>query len=383
MVMANSVAGENQKVYDAIVIGGGFFGSVISLYLARTKGLKNISLIEQSGSLLSRASAKNQARVHHGYHYPRNFNTAYRSKINYPRFELDWSFAVSHHHQKLYGIPRSGSNISAQFFVGFAERLGAELVSAPAHIKKSFNNSIIKDVYVATEAVFDASLLSDYLYGEISKSHVELMLNNKVTEMHRAKNQPFIDLIVKDTNLKSRNLRAKKIFNCTYSNLNTLSGDFTGVRVGLKHEICEMALMKLPEELAGYGVTIMDGPFFSIMPYPSRKAHTLSHVRYTPHTSWQDRKDISPYERLDGYSQETRHQLMVRDVCRYIPSMLHAKYLDSIFEVKTVLTRNEMDDGRPILFEESLDVPNCYSVLGGKLDNVYDVLDKIGELNFT
>lgn len=74
---------------------------------------------------------------------------------------------------------------------------------------------------------------------------------------------------------------------------------------------------------------------------------------------------------------------MVRDVCRYIPSMLHAKYLDSIFEVKTVLTRNEMDDGRPILFEESLDVPNCYSVLGGKLDNVYDVLDKIGELNFT
>jgi hypothetical protein len=68
---------------------------------------------------------------------------------------------------------------------------------------------------------------------------------------------------------------------------------------------------------------------------------------------------------------------MVRDVGRYIPSMLAARHVDSLYEVKTVLTKNEVDDGRPILFEKHATLPGCYSVLGGKIDNIYDVLEKL------
>jgi hypothetical protein len=39
--------------------------------------------------------------------------------------------------------------------------------------------------------------------------------------------------------------------------------------------------------------------------------------------------------------------------------------------------KNEGDDGRPILFEKHLEMPGCYSVLGGKIDNIYDVLEKL------
>ena len=49
-----------------------------------------------------------------------------------------------------------------------------------------------------------------------------------------------------------------------------------------------MALVEPPAELGGAAVTVMDGPFFSLMPYPSRGLFTLSHVRYTPHCSWHD-----------------------------------------------------------------------------------------------
>lgn len=61
---------------DAIIIGGGFYGAAIAIYLAKERGLKRIMLIEREPALLKRASYNNQARVHNGYHYPRSFTTA-------------------------------------------------------------------------------------------------------------------------------------------------------------------------------------------------------------------------------------------------------------------------------------------------------------------
>ena len=136
-------------------------------------------------------------------------------------------------------------------------------------------------------------------------------------------------------------------------------------------------LMQAPEALKDVGVTVMDGPFFSMMPFPARGLHALSHVRYTPHFSWKDERGIDPYKKLDEYDRATRVDRMVRDVGRYLPAALDAKYVKSLFEVKTVLVKNEGDDGRPILFEKHTELPGCYSVLGGKIDNIYDVLEKL------
>jgi hypothetical protein len=138
-----------------------------------------------------------------------------------------------------------------------------------------------------------------------------------------------------------------------------------------------MALMQVPPVLAGLGVTVMDGPFISMLPFSARGLHTLSHVRYTPHLHWNDAPGIDPYQILNDYTRATRVDRMVRDVGRYLPAMLEAKYVESLFEVKTILVKNEGDDGRPILFEKHLELPGCYSVLGGKIDNIYDVLEKL------
>ncbi len=164
-----------------------------------------------------------------------------------------------------------------------------------------------------------------------------------------------------------------------YSGLNQFAGDFPGTKTGLKHEITEMALMQAPPALAGLGVTVMDGPFFSMMPFPARNLHTLSHVRYTPHLHWSDELGIDPYRKIAEYERATRVDRMVRDVGRYMPTIRDAKYADSLFEVKTVLVKNEGDDGRPILFERHLELPGCYSILGGKIDNIYDALEKLDE----
>jgi hypothetical protein len=126
----------------------------------------------------------------------------------------------------------------------------------------------------------------------------------------------------------------------------------------------------------------MDGPFFSMMPFPARGLHTLSHVRYTPHSSWMDAPGEDPYRRLSEYPRDSRVDRMVRDVGRYFPAVYDARYVESLFEVKTVLVKNEGDDGRPILFEKYAASDGLYSILGGKIDNIYDVLEKLDAETF-
>jgi len=114
-----------------------------------------------------------------------------------------------------------------------------------------------------------------------------------------------------------------------------------------------------------------------MMPFPARGLHTLSHVRYTPHFSWSDDPQVDPYAQLDDYDRATRVDRMIRDASRFMPSVASARYVDSLFEVKTVLVKNEGDDGRPILYERHQALPGCFSILGGKIDNIYDVLEKL------
>ena len=135
--------------------------------------------------------------------------------------------------------------------------------------------------------------------------------------------------------------------------------------------------MKVPELLQNYGITVMDGPFFSLTPFPARGMHTLSHVRYTPHFTLNPSVHPSPYECLDEYAKQTRFDRMKRDASRYMPSLDRLAYEESLFEVKTVLVKNETDDGRPILFERHATIPGCYSILGGKLDNIYDIYARL------
>ena len=174
----------------------------------------------------------------------------------------------------------------------------------------------------------------------------------------------------------SQTTTASRVFNCTYSSLNTLLANSHASLVPLKRELTELALVKSPPELEGIGVTVMDGPFFSLMPYPARPGLcTLSHVRYTPHCAWHDVPGAPPLdgvELLDGYA--TRFPHMVRDAARFLPGIAGATYVDSLWEIKAIMPRSEQDDSRPILFRESPEIPGLFSVLGAKIDSAYDVV---------
>lgn len=364
---------------DAVIIGGGFYGSAIAVYLARQRGLKRIILVEREKALLQRASYSNQARVHNGYHYPRSFTTAYRSRINLPRFIQDWPQAVKTDFTKLYAIARRNSKVTGKQFERFCQEIGASVRPAQGHLAQLFEPRLIESVYEVEEYAFDTTQLAAWAMRELEQAGIELRLESSVTDIFR---DPAGLAVRLDHAGMPETISCRYVFNCTYSGLNQFKGDFHGTQTQLKQEITEMALMQMPPALEQVGITVMDGPFFSMMPFPARDLHTLSHVRYTPHLNWEDGPDLNPYQKLDDYQRETRVERMMRDVQRYLPAIQDARHIDSLFEVKTVLVKNEGDDGRPILFEKHPELPGCFSVLGGKIDNIYDVLEKLGEEPF-
>ena len=170
------------------------------------------------------------------------------------------------------------------------------------------------------------------------------------------------------------------MFNATYSNMNYMLSNSELPLIPLKHEITEMCLIEAPKEFRKAGVTVMCGPFFSMMPFPSMGCHTLSHVRYTPHGEWYD-EGISvqgqSYSALERYEKKSNFKKMIKDAARYMPCISRAIYKDSLWEVKTVLPKNESNDGRPILYKKDWGLEGFDCVMGGKIDNVFDMLDEL------
>jgi len=368
----------HETSQDAVILGGGFYGVAIAIYLAKQRNFKRVVILEKELDLLKRASFNNQARVHNGYHYPRSFTTAFRSRINLPKFVCEWPNAIERNFTKIYAIARQNSKVSPRQFVRFCAEIGARIELADSRLKSLFNPRLIEEVFLVEEYAFDAAELRHLAYKELSELGIEVQTGVNVRGVFKGVGGT-LKVLSENSNGQASEYVARYVFNSTYSGINQIGGDFSGTSVPLKHEITEMALMEVPPVLRGLGITVMDGPFFSLMPFPSRSLHTLSHVRYTPHLSWVDSKGKNPYKKLDEYRGGSRVNRMMRDVERYLPSIATSKYVESLTEIKTVLLKNEGDDGRPILFEKNFALPGFYSILGGKIDNIYDILEKLDD----
>jgi hypothetical protein len=369
-----------MAIEKACVIGGGFYGTTIALFLKQVKRIPTVILYEQESELLGRASYVNQARVHNGYHYPRSFTTAYRSHTNFARFCKDWSRGIHSRFDKYYAIARRNSKVTSAQFIRFCEQIGAPIETAGREIHQLFNPTLIEKVFKVEEHAFNANALRSWMITELQQANIQVALNHRVSNAHPGEGGD-IAFDLRDGEGRKTSDTCNLLFNCTYSGLGQVHKEESGSHgIDLKHEVAELSLIEVPRDLAGLGVTVMDGPFFSVMPFPARGVHSLSHVRYTPHCHWQDRQGLSPYEVLRQHPQESRVDRMLRDASRYMPTLAGSRHVESLYEVKTVLCKNEVDDGRPILFRENPEIRGMYSILGGKLDNIYDILERIENL---
>lgn len=338
---------------DALIIGGGAYGCDIAAEL-KSMGFDRVVLAERESCLFGRASYANQARIHNGYHYPRSITTAERSRINFERFVHDYPDAVLTTMVKLYAIAKD-SRVSAHQFSVFCERIGAPCHVAPLQYENLFDPALIEAVFVTEELTFDATVLARHMHDRLRRLEVDLRLGTAARILGS-------DSAGVSFELNGQRGQARWLFNCTYSDLGQVG---IGIETRIKREMAELAMIRPPSALDGLGITVLDGPFFSLMPFPALGMYSLSHVRYTPHQASSD-----PAEQLTPVISNASY--MLRDTARFIPAMSSCRYETSLFEIKATIARNEDDDGRPILFERNREHPRIFSILGAKIDNIYD-----------
>jgi glycine/D-amino acid oxidase-like deaminating enzyme len=348
---------------DAIIIGGGFYGCTLSLFLAK-RGLK-VLLIEKEKDLLLKASYNNQARIHNGYHYPRHYITGLRSHLNYKKFIKDYESAVYDKFKQYYAIAATFSKTTAIQFVKFSEHIGSSIKQAPMSVKKYFNNCLIDDVFEVEECVFNAGALRAQLHEQLETNNVRVITDRKISKIGQYKDK----VTCHDTS--GRTYLAHDVFNCTYSLINDILSNSKLDQLPLKHEYIEMPVIKVPYEFSKIAVTVMDGPFFGFLPFPDLGAHTLWHVRYAIHSNWSGLGDL-PQNKI-----KSNYNYMIKDAQRYIPLLSESSYSHSINETKTVLIEKEENDGRPILFKKDYGITGFHVIMGGKIDNIYDIFEEI------
>lgn len=358
----------SQNEPDHLVIGGGFYGAALALFLRSVSD--RVMLVEAEPRLMERASRVNQARIHTGFHYPRNALTAVKSMLLRQRFANDFPEAVVDNFQMLYAISRRRSKVSARRFGRMFSDMGAPIRQARPAEKALFAADAVEDVFACIEHGFDYTALRTKVETGLARAQVDIRLSTRVERIEDKAPDGAGDGRACVHLSNGSTVRARHVYNVTYAGLNTLLATAGLPQAAIKYEMAEIALVTPPEELDGFGITVMDGPFFSAMPWPAAGLYSLTHVRYTPHASWTYRAGAPV-----SVPEFTRTPHMIADARRYVPSLSQAQWVRSLYDIKTVLLKNEQDDGRPILFQRSPENSCVISIMGGKIDNIYDLFD--------
>ena len=144
------------------------------------------------------------------------------------------------------------------------------------------------------------------------------------------------------------------------------------------------------ETLQEYGFTVMDGPFFSIMPFGKTGLHSLTSVTFTPHATSYEPVPQFPCQAESGGCCSASHlgncndcNAKPRTAFPYMANLAH-KYLrdeygftyrNSLFSMKPILMSSEIDDSRPTVVRTYSENPTFVGVLSGKINTVYDLDD--------
>ena len=249
------------------VIGGGIFGSVSALEFARA-GHK-VTVFEAANNLISRASGVNQARLHTGMHYPRDYDTALSARHDHDDFAGYFREAIRPVQQH-YAIGHN-SHVSFDDFLSFGERLG----NSPKVVKAShwFREGVSAGVLRVEESSIDFRILRDLLEQQLLEREVLVSLGNPVMRL----------LDGESPSIETHTLRYEfdRVVVATYALAKKFATEVSINFPPMKSQVTEVVLGNL-STLKGVGITLMDGPFWSTMPFGQSKLHSLTSVPFTP-----------------------------------------------------------------------------------------------------
>lgn len=371
-----------DRTYDRIIIGAGLYGLYAALYCGE-RG-QSVLVLECEQAPFMRATYINQARVHQGYHYPRSISTAMKSAGYFERFNRDYGFCINRKFDKVYATSSQYSWSDGKQFKEFCA--AADIPCEELHPRRFFKEGMCDGAFLTREYTYDAMLLRNYFVHELSeKKNVTIRYGAKIQRIQ--KEQDLYEVKLEG----NENYYTGFLLNATYASTNQILDMVGYEKFKIKYELCEIILCRVNNKLDQYGFTVMDGPFFSIMPFGKTGMHSLTAVTFTPHATSYDPLPVflcqscsqgACSERYLGNCNvcvakpETAFPYMANLARKYLLEEYSFEYKESLFSMKPILMSSEIDDSRPTVIRVFSRKPTFASVLSGKINTVYD-LDEV------
>ena len=367
------------KLFDKIILGAGIFG-LYAAKLCAAKGQK-VLVLEKDSKAFSRASYINQARLHMGYHYPRSKETAKSAANYFERFASDFKPAINSGFRKIYAIAARESLTSHDKFLQFCREIN--IPCQPCAPQNYFKEGACDAAFITKEFTFDGNIIRDMLLDEVLQMPgINIAYNVELTEL--VKKNDMYQIRTQDQNT----YLTPYVINTTYASVNQLLYKLGLPLFPLKYELCVIILCKTSPELKDTAITVMDGPFFSVIPFGNTGYHSLTTVSFTPHlSSYNELPVFDCQARSNGYCSKeqlgncnpciARPQTAWKQMHQLAKQFLHPKlkmeYKESLFAIKPILKTSEEDDSRPTLIQFASHKPTFLSVLSGKINTIYEL----------
>lgn len=368
--------------FDKIIIGAGLYGLYAALFCCN-KGQK-VVVLECDSASFKRASYINQARVHQGYHYPRSISTAMKSAHYFERFNRDYSFCINREFDQIYAISSTFSWTDGKQFFDFCQ--AAEIPCEELYPGNYFKNGMCDGAFRTREYSYDAAILRDYLIEKLNEHKgFKILYNVKISDIERTDAAYII------RTGDSGSFESGFVLNATYAGTNQVLDMVGFEKYKIKYELCEIILCEVNNKLRDIGFTVMDGPFFSLMPFGKTGYHSLTSVTFTPHMTCNNEVPTFPcQEKSNGFCSparlgncndcpakpQTAFPYMSTLARKYMLDDYRFEYKESLFSMKPILKSSEIDDSRPTIIRKYSSNPTFVGVLSGKINTVFD-LDEV------
>jgi hypothetical protein len=352
------------------IIGGGLFG-ITSFLILRSSGY-DCFLLEKNRKIMLGTSTNNLNRLHWGYHYPRDNETARQSTHGYNSFSKFYKSSVIKYFKNYYLIAKYKSHTNFKKYLKFCRKnkLPYNIIDKKNFFTKIGNN--IEGIIKVNEPIYSWKKITKLIDKKISTDSKYIFTNTEVLTIKKEKtfiiktNKAifFADIIV-DASYMSLNYnflkkeKIKKIFK------------------NIVYQICIIPEIYI-KKINRLGLAIMDGPFFSILPRGNDRLHLFYHVKHSiirqskkvniKFNNLKKKKYFSQFKKIKYF--------MMKDINHFLPE-IKIKFTNKFLISKRVLLRNKTD--KRVSFVTELQ-KNFFLINSAKVDHSVYIASKIKKI---
>lgn len=319
------------------IIGAGWVGCHLAKKL---KSNHEITIFEKNDFIFSETSYRNQNRLHLGFHYARNHKTRKLCLDTFDRFLEDYGQYTKEINKNLYCVPTHSSIIDFETYTEIFRDFNFDVEVSPI---KQIPNCISTD--------------ERYINYQRIKNHFQQTLQNLVVQRNITiedlpELQNEFDLVINATN---NHLMMGDCNDCFY-------------------ELTVSLIYNKIEKVDFGGLTLVDGPLFSIYPYHDN-FYTVTDVEYTPIKKFTNIETLNDFEK-NKINDEFIHDIQnkVEDkILKFYPDFLsNFKYHSYFLSTKSKI--NDLSDERYPIITKKNNLVNCFT---GKIQGIYIIEDYI------